>query len=56
VSASSAQTKAAPNPGKPGKKRDPVLQTASYAVEMLSFSRRHAINFCIVGESVYPSK
>ncbi len=54
ASASSAQTKA--DPGKPGKKRDPVLQTASYGVEMLSFLRGHAINFCIVGESLSPSK
>ena len=46
----------APDPGEPGKKRDPVLQTASYAVEMLSFSRLHAINFCIVGESVCSNK
>jgi hypothetical protein len=54
ASASSAQTKA--DPGKPGKKRDPVLQTASYGVEMLSFPRGHAINFCIVGESLSPTK
>jgi hypothetical protein len=33
------------------RKRDPILQTASYAVEMLSPSRDHGLNSCIVGKS-----
>ena len=35
------------------RKRDPVLQTACYAVEMLSLSGHHVLNFCIIGESLY---
>ena len=35
------------------RERDPSLQTASYAVEMLSLSRHHVLNSCIVGKSLH---
>jgi hypothetical protein len=34
------------------RKRDPILQTASYTVEALSLSRHHVLNSCIVGKSL----
>jgi hypothetical protein len=56
VTQPTSQKRPAQDVPRSSRKRDPILQTASYAVEMLSLSRHHVLNFCIVGESLHPGR